>query len=197
MYEAFRDFNDYIRVVCNVDTSAQEGLGISWQTTPATDMYDRQLWERNFLLLAASRPQLGKVYAAKRLLMAIPYSHQSYSESPYVDSAIFRFDERSVSASERQRSASEFPVKFFSRKSNRVVFRLNSGTNPASSPSLANPYRVKYASITIVYIIDSSRKYTQWIFHPYLPLVISSQHTLIRSTSVNVHYRASSPLDHQ
>lgn len=35
------------------------------------------------------------------------------------------------------------------------------------------------------------RKYTQWIFHPYLPLVISSQHTLIRSSSINIHYRAS------
>lgn len=143
MYEAFRDYNDYVRVVSSVDTSVDEGLGISWQTTPATDLYERQLWDRNFQLLAASRPHQGEVYAAKRLLMSLPYSQQSYSESPYVDSAIFRFDERSVSASERQRSASEFPVKFFSRRSNRVIFRLNSGTNPDAPSTSMNPYRVK------------------------------------------------------
>ncbi|PJF19116.1 hypothetical protein PSACC_01089 [Paramicrosporidium saccamoebae] len=141
LYEAVRDYNDYLRVVSATDPTSDHG--ISWQSTPSTDIYERQVWERNVQLLAASRPAQGDLYAAKRLLLSLPYSPQTYSESPYLDPSIFRFDERSVSSSERQRSAADFPVRFFSRRSDRVAFRLNSGSCPDTAPPSSNPYRVK------------------------------------------------------
>lgn len=143
LYEIIRDYNDFLRVVSSVDSTAEEGIGLSWQTTPSNDLHERQLWDRNLQLLAATKPTQGDLYAAKRLILSLPYTPQSFSESPYVDPGIFRFDERSVSASERQRSASDFPVRFYSRHSDRVRFRLNSGACPETAPPTSNPYRVK------------------------------------------------------
>jgi hypothetical protein len=143
LYEAVRDYHDFVRIISTVDETADDGVGINWQTCAANDVYERQLWERNVQLLAASKPSQGEIYAAKRLLTYLPIAPQTHSESPYLDSGIFRFDERSVSAADRQRSASDFPVRFFSRRSDRVRFKLNSGTCPETAPPSSNPYRVK------------------------------------------------------
>lgn len=142
LYQTFRDYNDYFRMVSTA-AEEEEGRGIQWSTTPSNDVYEMQLWERNVQLLAASKPSQGEQYAAKRLLLSLPFTPQSFSESPYLDTGLFRFDDRSVSSSERQRSASEFPVRFYSRKSDRVRFRLNSGADPETFSTLQNPYRLK------------------------------------------------------
>lgn len=175
LYERVRDYNDFVRIISQVDETAEEGIGLSWQTCPASDMWERQIWDRNVQLLAASKPTEGERYAAKRMLLTLPCPPQSFSESPYVDPSIFRFDDRSISASDRQRSASEYPVRFFSRLSDRFCFKLNSAATPPDASNQSTSYR--------------SKKYVQWVFHPYLPLVLSSQHTLIRSMVVNIHYR--------
>lgn len=175
LYELVRDYSDFVRIISQVDETAEEGIGPSWQTCPANDMWERQIWDRNVQLLAASKPTEGERYAAKRMLLTLPCPPQSSSESPYVDPSIFRFDDRSISANDRQRSASEYPVRFFSRWSDRFCFKLNSATVSQDAASQSLSYR--------------SKKYVQWIFHPYLPLVLSSQHTLIRSMVVNIHHR--------
>lgn len=175
LYETVRDYNDYLRIRNQVDVVAERGL--SWQTGPANDLFERQSWERSVQLLTAARPSQGEGYSAKRMLLNLPYPPQSASESPYVDPSLFRFDDRAISALDRQRNAPDHPVRFYSRRSDHLKFKLNSGLDPQTAPAGTNPYRVK--------------KYTQWIFHPWLPLVISSQHTLVRSTTFNIHYRSS------
>ncbi len=79
----------------------------------------------------------------------------------------------------RHRNVSEGPIRFFSRLTDAVKFRLCSGPDGATqAPSSLGASAV-----------GRSKKYAQWIFHPYLPLALSSQHTLIKSTTYNIHIK--------
>ena len=141
LYATFRDLNAHFRIIATMDPARDRGH--SWQTAPSNEVHERQNWEWAAQLLAASRPTHGDVYAAKRCLLNLPYAPQTHSDSPYLDSALFRYDERAVSASERQKSAAEYPVRIFSRRSDRVAFRLNSGACPHGSLASNNPYRIR------------------------------------------------------
>ncbi|KAG0368896.1 acid phosphatase det1 [Gamsiella multidivaricata] len=63
--------------------------------------------------------------AVKRSLCVLPYSPQSLSDSPYLDQALFSYDEKVISASDRQRPCQDFPIKFYLRGSGELRFKIH------------------------------------------------------------------------
>lgn len=60
----------------------------------------------------------GKSEATRRLLAQLPISSQSYSCSPYLDLALFSYDDKWVSAMERPKPCGEHPIRF------ETIFKL-------------------------------------------------------------------------
>lgn len=54
----------------------------------------------------------GPREATKRLLAQLPISAQSYSCSPYLDLALFSYDDKWVSGMERPKACGEHPIRF-------------------------------------------------------------------------------------
>ncbi|KAF9272919.1 acid phosphatase det1 [Mortierella alpina] len=67
----------------------------------------------------------GSAQAVKRSLCVLPYSPQSLSDSPYLDLALFSYDEKVISASDRQRQCQDFPIKFYLRGSGELRFKIH------------------------------------------------------------------------
>jgi len=110
----------------------------------------------------------GETQAVKRILSALPFSPQSWSESPYFDKSLYNYDEKLISSTERPKPCAEYPIKFYSRASGQVQFKVTPGL-----PDKA----------------DRTKKYATYIFHPFYPFVISVQHTLFQPSIVNFHLR--------
>lgn len=54
----------------------------------------------------------GPVEATKRILAQLPISSQSYSSSPYLDQALFSYDDHRVSSMERPKACGEIPIRY-------------------------------------------------------------------------------------
>ncbi|KAG0055765.1 acid phosphatase det1 [Gryganskiella cystojenkinii] len=87
----------------------------------------------------------GSAQAVKRSLCVLPYSPQSLSDSPYLDQALFSYDEKVISASDRQRPCQDFPIKFYLRGSGELRFKIHlfrpgaqGGSNNSSNNSITN-----------------------------------------------------------
>jgi hypothetical protein len=52
------------------------------------------------------------VEAVKRLLAQLPISAQSYSSSPYLDLALFSYDDKWVSVMERPKPCGDHPIRY-------------------------------------------------------------------------------------
>ncbi len=83
----------------------------------------------------------------KRILSALPFSPQSWSESPYFDKSLYNYDEKVISSTERYVSSflysailsylfapnyrpkqcADHPIKFYSRSDDQVQFRILPG----------------------------------------------------------------------
>jgi len=53
----------------------------------------------------------GPTEAIKRLLCQLPVSAQSFTSSPYLDFALFSYDEKRVSMMERPKCCGEHPIR--------------------------------------------------------------------------------------
>nr|CAD1837241.1 unnamed protein product [Ananas comosus var. bracteatus] len=107
----------------------------------------------------------------KKMMTSLPYTCQSQSPSPYFDLSLFRYDEKLISATDRHRHASEHPIKFISRRQPNVLkFKIKPG--PEAGGWDARPKRI-----------------SSFLFHPFLPLALSVQQTLMQPTVVNIHFR--------
>jgi de-etiolated-1 len=53
----------------------------------------------------------GPTEAVKRLLAQLPISSQSYSSSPYLDLALFSYDDKWVSMMERPKACGDHPIR--------------------------------------------------------------------------------------
>lgn len=96
----------------------------------------------------------GYPEATKRLLAQLPISAQSYSTSPYLDMTLFAFDDKWVSALERPKACSEYPIRFFGQDSGLLKFRLYTGNQTK---------------------IPQARRLVAFSFHPYDCFAISVQ----------------------
>jgi de-etiolated-1 len=111
----------------------------------------------------------GPVEATKRILAQLPISAQSFSASPYLDQALFSYDDHRVSVMERPKACGEIPIRFYGRDSGVFKFQIHAGI------------LVKGNSHT-------GRRLVAFTFHPSAPFGISVQ----RANSeylVNFHFR--------
>lgn len=90
-----RNYGDFLKI-CDRDRR-----GHDWTATNSTELYSQMLWNRQTRLLTAAKQNSGETYATKRLALYLPYAPQTASESPYVDTALFRFEDYSVSSLDR------------------------------------------------------------------------------------------------
>ena len=92
----------------------------------------------------------------RRILSNLPASSQVMSPSPYLDTRLFQYDEKLISAMIRPRPFTETPLKFAARsRSERPRFKLQPAggelAGPASRPG---------------------RQLVAYHFHPWLPVVL-------------------------
>lgn len=111
-----------------------------------------------FKLTIVSAKFGGKTEATKRLLAQLPISAQSYSCSPYLDLSLFSYDDKWVSGLERPKACGEHPIRFYSRDSGLLKFRIYAGVLGKTVPPTA-------------------RRLVAFTFHPTDPFAISVQRT--------------------
>ncbi|PKI56848.1 hypothetical protein CRG98_022806 [Punica granatum] len=106
----------------------------------------------------------------KKMLGSVAYTCQSQSPSPYFDQSLFRFDEKLISATDRNRLSTDHPIKFITRRRPCTLkFKIKPG------PEAGNA--------------DTRTKRISFLFHPFLPLALSIQQTPYLQPSVNIHFR--------
>lgn len=137
-----RDRFDEFRVSSGFDFEDEQECGHCWLSTPSNELNERNVWDRHMQLLTASKPNQGENYAIKRLNQLLPFTPQTYVDTPLLDTALFRYDDRHVAFSDKPKVASEFPIRFFSRKSDRLAFRLDSSAMSEDN-SASSTYRTK------------------------------------------------------
>ncbi|KAJ4828826.1 acid phosphatase det1 [Turnera subulata] len=115
---------------------------------------------------ASSFPQF-----VKKMLGSLPLSCQSLSPSPYFDQSLFRYDEKLISAMDRHRPSTDHPIKFISRRlPHTLKFKIKPGPEAGS-------------------VDGRTKRVSSFLFHPFLPLVLSIQQTLFLQPSLNIHFR--------
>ncbi|CAI8041227.1 DET1 homolog [Geodia barretti] len=113
----------------------------------------------------------GSTEATRRLLGQLPVCSQSFSNSPYLDLALFYYDDKWISPLERPKPCGDTPIKFFSRESGQFKFQLENAAVRIPTGSQA-----------------SNRRLVAFIFHPSEPFVISIQKALYDYV-VSFHFR--------
>ncbi|KAL4631726.1 hypothetical protein ACB092_04G000500 [Castanea dentata] len=109
----------------------------------------------------------------KKMLGSLPFSCQSQSPSPYFDQSLFRFDEKLISATDRHKPSTDHPIKFILRRPPcSLKFKIKLGPEAGSADG-------------------RTKKFSSFLFHPFLPLALSIQHTYLFSqpSVVNIHFR--------
>lgn len=112
----------------------------------------------------------GQTEAVKRLLSQLPISAQSYSSSPYLDLALFSYDDKWVSVMERPKACGDFPIRFYARDSGLLRFKIYAGLQNRLQP------------------LPTARRLVAFTFHPFDPFAISVQRTN-SDYVVNLHLR--------
>ncbi|XP_071083314.1 DET1 homolog [Haliotis cracherodii] len=111
----------------------------------------------------------GRVEAIRRLLAQLPISAQSYSSSPYLDLSLFSYDDKWVSVMERPKACGDHPIRFYTRDSGLLMFKIYAGVLSRNPPPAA-------------------RRLVAFTFHPSEPFAISVQRTNSEYV-VNFHIR--------
>jgi len=156
--EKFQQFCEYFRA-CRTMTDCS--------STCSNNCYVRETLERQRLAVVNAKHG-GHSQATRRILSVLPFSPQLWNESPYFDQSLFSYDEKFISAADRLRPCAEYPIKFYSRRSGALKFKL--------SPGIPNR-------------CNRSKRFASYVFHPFLPFIISVQHALFQPCIVNFHFR--------
>lgn len=159
--QTFEQFCEHFRA-CSRPT----GL-IKYRSTCSNNSFVRENLMKQKVAVMNSRNG-GETQAVKRILSALPFSPQSWSESPYFDKSLYNYDEKVISSTERPKQCADHPIKFYSRSDDQVQFRI--------TPGLPDKQ-------------ERSKRFASYIFHPYQPFIISVQHVLFQSPIVNFHFR--------
>jgi hypothetical protein len=159
--QTFEQFCEHFRAC------SYSGSNMKYRSTCSNNVFVREHLLKQKLAVTNSRNG-GELQAVKRILSALPFSPQAWSESPYFDKSLFNYDEKLISATERPKPCAEFPIKFYSRVDGQVQFKLASGIPD------------KY---------DRAKKYASYVFHPSSPFIISVQHSIFQPSIVNLHIR--------
>ncbi|KAJ3268835.1 acid phosphatase det1 [Terramyces sp. JEL0728] len=133
-------------------------------TTVCNNKYAKELIKKHMYAVLKAKNG-GKSQSIKRILSALPINPQSFSESPYFNLDFFSFDEKVINSCDRLRNCTDYPVKFFDRKTGRLVFKLRRRR-----------------------ISSGRNKNCLYVFHPTDPLIIAIQ-SVDSYTIINLHYR--------
>lgn len=159
LYLLFEQFCDHFHV------TSKRSLYMNFISSHSNNIHAREQVRSN-KNKATSLPQF-----LKKMLSSLPYCSQSQSPSPYFDQSLFRYDEKLISATERHRQCTDHPIKFISRQSNTLKFKIKPGPEVGTADG-----RVK--------------KISSFLFHPFLPLALSIQQTWsLQPAVVNIHFR--------
>ncbi|GFY38034.1 DET1 homolog [Trichonephila inaurata madagascariensis] len=157
----FEEFCDYFR---NAALHTPSQLSCS----PSNNVYSKTLQLR-FVQTIINARFGGHTEAVKRILSQLPISSQSYSVSPYLDLALFSYDDKWVSVMERPKACGDQPIRFYARDSGLLRFKIFAGLHGKNHPV-------------------SARRLVAFTFHPYDPFAISVQRTNADYV-VNFHVR--------
>lgn len=123
-------------------------------------------------MFVAPQPRWLGASASQQVMSRLPFNPQQVQETPLLDPQIFCFDERFVSALDRARCTTDAPIRFVSRRTGRVAFKLSvvgrHGTRPQHGPR------------------QPQRSSSSFIFHPVYPFVLTVHHP---TSTVNFHFR--------
>nr|CAB3237485.1 DET1 homolog [Phallusia mammillata] len=134
-----------------------------------SDVHATQLQQR-FKETIINAKYGGHTEAVKRLLSQLPIQSQSHSASPYLDLALFSYDDKWISPVERPKACGDYPIRFYSRQSGLLKFQIRAGMINSGGQSSAH------------------RRLVAFTFHPHEPFAISVQR--INSEYVfNFHFR--------
>ena len=183
LFENFADFfrNTNVGVGFESD-SPDEFRYAQFTSSPSNNLYAR-LTQQRFKQTIVSAKNGGVAEARKRVLAQLPISAQSYSSSPYLDLALFSYDEKWVSVMERPKACAEMPIQFYGRESGLVKFRIFPGGYGLLAGSLHHQQ-------------PSSRRLVAFIFHPTDPFLITVQKTNMDYV-VNFHIHRSEGSDYK
>ncbi|XP_060062548.1 DET1 homolog [Ylistrum balloti] len=163
LLELFENFCDLFRNATLHD-------GAQFTCSASSNIYARQIQQR-FKHTIINAKFGGHTEAVKRLLAQLPISSQSYSCSPYLDLALFSYDDKWVSQMERPKACGDYPIRFYARDSGLLKFKIYAGVMGRSPPPTA-------------------RRLVAFTFHPSEPFAISVQRTNAEYV-VNFHIRHS------
>ncbi|KAF8937626.1 acid phosphatase det1 [Dissophora ornata] len=158
----------------------------------------------------------GTAQAVKRSLCVLPYSPQSLSDSPYLDQALFSYDEKVISASDRQRPCQDFPIKFYLRGSGELRFKIHlfkpgtSSNGGIGSSNITNATNINGVTANAFNALNNitnnigiintngnnatatgsimrSKRFVTFITHPFEPFIISIIQIHLQPTVLNLH----------
>ncbi|KAL1923723.1 uncharacterized protein VTP21DRAFT_8703 [Calcarisporiella thermophila] len=152
----------------NMDTFRDTGdmPHTSFVSTYSNNIATRELLRKQKYAIIHSRNG-GLSQFVRRTLSLLPFSPQSFSESPYFDLGLYSYDEKLMGALERPRHTQDYPIRFYSRRTGELKFKLD--PNP--------PNRT----------LRGIKRYVHFIAHPIYPFIISVQYSIMHATAVNIH----------
>ncbi|RKP24535.1 De-etiolated protein 1 [Syncephalis pseudoplumigaleata] len=89
----------------------------------SNNLQTNQLYHRQQYTLQNARNG-SKLQATRHLLSMLPFSPQTLFESPFMDRALFAYDEKTLVPQERPCPGHDFPIKFFDRRTGQLRFKL-------------------------------------------------------------------------
>ncbi|KAI9355962.1 De-etiolated protein 1 Det1-domain-containing protein [Zopfochytrium polystomum] len=153
----------------------------SYSSFPCNNEYSRDAFRKQMYTVRKARNG-GATQSIRRVLSNLPLNPQSFIDTPFLDHSLYIFDEKVINNSDRGRLFGELPVKFWSRRTNQIKFKLD--PNPMSQSEAPPPW-----------LSRANRRYVGFIFHPFLPFAISVMVIPPQpSTVVNFHVRFGHPV---
>ncbi|CAH1796500.1 unnamed protein product [Owenia fusiformis] len=153
---------------CDMFRNATLHCEAQFPCSQSSSIYARQIQQRSKQTIINAKFG-GETEAVRRLLAQLPISAQSYSSSPYLDLALFSYDDRWLSLLERPKACGDHPIRFYARDSGLLKFKIHAGM-ASRNPSA------------------SARRLVAFTFHPFEPFAISVQRTNAEYV-VNFHIR--------
>ena len=136
LYGVLSRHQESFRILPNTTTIGQP----NYTTHPGNSLEEAYLWNRQWEIINQNNQnnQNNHITALRRILANLPYSSQTGAGelagglSPYLDSCLFRWNERVVGPGDRAKPSSEYPVRFFRRCDRKLAFRLDQSEHEGS-----------------------------------------------------------------
>jgi de-etiolated-1 len=160
LFSQFENFCDFFRA----SFTGQPTVGTA--STSNNEMVREQLRKQIRSLVGTNRVG-NRGAAVKRALASLPVNPQLHHESPYLDQAMFSYDEKLISGVDRPKPCYDQPVRFHLRKGGQLRFKLSTGP-PRSM---------------------AAKRFVSYVFHPVHPFAMSLQQAGSHPPVVNIHFR--------